>query len=108
MRIIISFFFLIPIFCLGQTLNIKDTIIGNEKYEGIKYLENGLVEVGEIKKDMESGLWKIYDLKGDVIYQGKYKNGLKEGLWIHPNGGGCGITYKKGIITSKGTYVKYL
>lgn len=45
--------------------------------------ENGLLHIGEFKSDKQHGLWEAIDTQClNIVYEGKYVEGLREGVWI--------------------------
>lgn len=92
MRLLFICFLILPCIATCQVAIFRDTIIGGQTYSAIKKINADYCEVGQLKRGKETGYWKAYNSKGQLIIAGYYKKGIKEGLW--ENGKDDGSEYK--------------
>lgn len=69
-----------------------------------KYYDNGQIyEQGTLNTDGQlHGLWKRYDEAGNVLVQGTYQDGMKEGKWLF-----WSVSTLKEVDFAKNKLVKY-
>ncbi len=80
--IIVVFFLFINLVVYPQNNKVTYKKEGNTIQVKV-YHENGAIaQVGTVKENKLTGLWKSYNLEGKKIVEGKYENGKKTGKWF--------------------------
>jgi antitoxin component YwqK of YwqJK toxin-antitoxin module len=47
-----------------------------------EFYETGALKIiGKYENGLEEGIWKIYDVNGNIKERGRYKKGKKVGIW---------------------------